>query len=237
MPAALMRVNHVGEICAQALYQGQALTSRQELTFVRRSRRPRAKRPNIWRGPNAALAELGSRTSLLNPVWYLGALVIGVAAGKLGDDWSLGFLAETERQVEAHLDGHLSELPDAGRAVAGDRRADAARRDRARRNGSAARRARTPGGGSEGDATGGADDDANRLLRLGFDDLEIVGDGSRLAKHDRRRAVLLLRQLDRPRNGVRLELLAADAKVEMDAGEHPWLGSRPAPPARLTSQP
>ncbi len=109
--AALMRVNHVGEICAQALYQGQALTSRQE--HVRRALEQAAREETehlAW--TELRLAELGSRTSLLNPLWYLGALAIGVVAGKLGDDWSLGFLAETERQVEAHLDSHLSELPE-----------------------------------------------------------------------------------------------------------------------------
>lgn len=109
--AALMRVNHVGEICAQALYQGQALTSRQADVRQALALAAREETEHLaW--TERRLAELGSRTSLLNPVWYLGALVIGVVAGKLGDDWSLGFLAETERQVEAHLDGHLSELPD-----------------------------------------------------------------------------------------------------------------------------
>ncbi|HAY27814.1 MAG TPA: demethoxyubiquinone hydroxylase family protein [Candidatus Accumulibacter sp.] len=124
--AALMRVNHVGEICAQALYQGQALTSRQ--AGVRQALEQAAHEETehlAW--TERRLAELGSRKSLLNPVWYLGALAIGVVAGKLGDDWSLGFLAETERQVEAHLDSHLSELPDQdarSRAIVAQMRSD-----------------------------------------------------------------------------------------------------------------
>ncbi|MCM8612324.1 2-polyprenyl-3-methyl-6-methoxy-1,4-benzoquinone monooxygenase [Accumulibacter sp.] len=124
--AALMRVNHVGEICAQALYQGQALTSRQD--GIRRALEQAAREETehlAW--TERRLAELGSRTSLLNPFWYLGALAIGVVAGKLGDDWSLGFLAETERQVEAHLDSHLSELPEQdkrSRAIVAQMRSD-----------------------------------------------------------------------------------------------------------------
>lgn len=109
--AALMRVNHVGEICAQALYQGQSLTSRQADVSQALEQAAREETEHLaW--TERRLAELGGRSSLLNPVWYVGALAIGVVAGKLGDDWSLGFLAETERQVEAHLDSHLSELPD-----------------------------------------------------------------------------------------------------------------------------
>lgn len=112
--AALMRVNHVGEICAQALYQGQALTSRQADVRQALALAAREETEHLaW--TERRLAELGSRTSLLNPVWYLGALVIGVVAGKLGDDWSLGFLAETERQVEQHLKSHLDTLPAADR--------------------------------------------------------------------------------------------------------------------------
>lgn len=106
----LMRVNHCGEICAQALYQGQALTSRDPV--VRAALRGAADEEIehlAW--TERRIAELGGRKSLLNPLWYLGALSLGVAAGVLGDKWNLGFLAETERQVEAHLDGHLSDLP------------------------------------------------------------------------------------------------------------------------------
>lgn len=106
----LMRVNHCGEVCAQALYQGQALTSRQER--VKEALRQAAHEETehlAW--TEQRLAELGGRPSLLNPLWYLGSLTIGVVAGVLGDRWNLGFLAETERQVEAHLDGHLEQLP------------------------------------------------------------------------------------------------------------------------------
>ncbi len=108
--AGLMRVNHCGEICAQALYQGQSLTSRDPVT--REALRVAADEETehlAW--TEQRLTELGSGKSLLNPLFYVGALSIGVAAGKLGDRWNLGFLAETERQVEAHLDGHLDRLP------------------------------------------------------------------------------------------------------------------------------
>ncbi len=105
-----MRVNHVGEICAQALYQGQALTSRDP--SVRESLRSAADEETehlAW--TEQRLAELGGRKSLLNPLWYTCALSMGLIAGRLGDEWNLGFLAETERQVEAHLDSHLESLP------------------------------------------------------------------------------------------------------------------------------
>ena len=108
--AALMRVNHVGEVCAQALYQGQALTAREP-----RNRRALAKAALeeqdhlVW--SEERIHELGGRASLLNPLWYAGAFALGAAAGALGDRWSLAFVAETERQVEAHLSGHLGRLP------------------------------------------------------------------------------------------------------------------------------
>lgn len=107
---ALMRVNHVGEVCAQALYQGQALSSsnygiRQALEIAAYEETEHL----AW--TERRIAELGSRKSLLNPLWYFGALSMGVLAGRLGDAWNLGFLAETERQVEAHLDSHLNKLP------------------------------------------------------------------------------------------------------------------------------
>lgn len=108
--AGLMRINHCGEICAQALYQGQSLTSRDPET--RQALRQAADEETehlAW--TEQRLSELGSHKSLLNPLFYVGALSIGVIAGKLGDKWNLGFLAETERQVEAHLDGHLDRLP------------------------------------------------------------------------------------------------------------------------------
>jgi ubiquinone biosynthesis monooxygenase Coq7 len=112
--AALMRVNHSGEICAQALYQGQALTSREDA--IRSALRQAA----VEEGEHLAwterrLNELGGRKSLLNPLWYAGSLSVGMLAGKFGDAWNLGFLAETERQVEAHLNRHLQRLPESDR--------------------------------------------------------------------------------------------------------------------------
>lgn len=108
--AALMRVNHVGEICAQALYQGQALMSRDPAIKAELQRASHEETEHLaW--TERRIAELGGRKSLLNPLWYGGALVLGMAAGRLGDRWNLGFLAETERQVEAHLDSHLQHLP------------------------------------------------------------------------------------------------------------------------------
>jgi ubiquinone biosynthesis monooxygenase Coq7 len=108
--AALMRVNHVGEVCAQALYAGQAFVAENRLVL-------RALEQAAWEETEHLnwtenrIAELGGRKSLLNPLWYLGAWTIGAVAGRFGDRTSLGFLAETERQVEAHLDGHLGQLP------------------------------------------------------------------------------------------------------------------------------
>lgn len=107
--AALMRVNHVGEVCAQALYQGQALTARDPAN--RRALESAAAEEQdhlAWSAER--IRELEGDTSLLNPLWYAGALAMGVATGALGDRWSLAFLAETERQVEEHLAGHLDAL-------------------------------------------------------------------------------------------------------------------------------
>lgn len=109
--AGLMRVNHSGEVCAQALYQGQALTSRDPA--VRDALREAAHEEVehlAW--TEQRLRELGSHTSFLNPLWYVGSLTLGVVAGKLGDRWNLGFLAETEKQVTAHLESHLDRLPE-----------------------------------------------------------------------------------------------------------------------------
>jgi ubiquinone biosynthesis monooxygenase Coq7 len=108
--AALMRVNHVGEVCAQALYQGQALTARSAVT--RESLRQAAQEEAdhlAWSADR--IRALGGRPSLLNPLWYAGSLALGVGTGLLGDRWNLAFLAETERQVEAHLGSHLDRLP------------------------------------------------------------------------------------------------------------------------------
>ena len=108
--AALMRVNHVGEVCAQALYQGQALTARSSGAREALERAAREEEDHLaWSAER--IRELQGRPSLLNPLWYAGALAIGAAAGALGDRWNLAFLAETERQVEEHLTGHLAALP------------------------------------------------------------------------------------------------------------------------------
>ena len=107
---ALMRVNHVGEICAQALYQGQALTARDTEVQQALTQAAREETEHLaW--TERRIAELGGRKSLLNPLWYGGSFAIGAFAGMLGDKWNLGFLAETERQVEVHLAGHLQRLP------------------------------------------------------------------------------------------------------------------------------
>jgi len=139
--AALMRVNHVGEVCAQALYQGQALTARDPHARRALERAAREEEDHLaWSAQR--VDELGGRTSLLNPVWYAGAFTIGAVAGVLGDRWNLGFLAETERQVEEHLSGHLERLPEEDertRALVEAMRADEARhRDTAVRLGAAA---------------------------------------------------------------------------------------------------
>src|SRR6185436_9332770 len=127
--AALMRVNHVGEVCAQALYQGQALTARDPGNRQALAQAALEEQDHlVWSA--ARIEELGGRTSLLSPLWYGGALVLGVAAGALGDRWSLAFLAETEHQVEQHLSGHLERLPAEDcrtRAVVGAMRDDEAR--------------------------------------------------------------------------------------------------------------
>ena len=139
--AALMRVNHVGEVCAQALYQGQALTARDPHARRALERAAREEEDHLaWSAQR--VDELGGRTSWLNPVWYAGAFTIGTIAGVLGDRWNLGFLAETERQVEEHLSGHLERLPEKDertRTLVEAMRADEARhRDTAVRLGAAA---------------------------------------------------------------------------------------------------
>ncbi len=109
--AGLMRVNHSGEVCAQALYQGQALTARNP-EVARALRKASEEETEHLAWCERRLTELGSHKSYLNPLWYTGSFAIGVLAGALGDRWNLGFLAETERQVEGHLDGHLKRLPE-----------------------------------------------------------------------------------------------------------------------------
>jgi ubiquinone biosynthesis monooxygenase Coq7 len=108
--AGLMRVNHTGEVCAQALYQGQALTAR--LPDVRAEMERAAIEEEdhlVW--CEERVTELGSHTSYLNPLWYAMSFGIGAAAGLAGDKWSLGFVAETEKQVCAHLQSHIARVP------------------------------------------------------------------------------------------------------------------------------
>jgi ubiquinone biosynthesis monooxygenase Coq7 len=110
LAAALMRVNHSGEICAQALYQGQTLTARNPGARAALEQAAAEETDHLaWTAQR--IAELGGRVSLLNPLWYAGSFALGAAAGLLGDRWNLGFLAETERQVEGHLAGHLDRVP------------------------------------------------------------------------------------------------------------------------------
>lgn len=124
--AGLMRVNHSGEVCAQALYQGQALTVRNTAAAEALLAASDEETEHLaW--CERRLQELGSHKSVLNPLWYTGSFAIGVLAGALGDRWNLGFLAETERQVEGHLDGHLQRLPeqdDKSRAIVAQMKAD-----------------------------------------------------------------------------------------------------------------
>jgi ubiquinone biosynthesis monooxygenase Coq7 len=105
-----MRVNHVGEVCAQALYQAQALTSSDPALRAQMAAAAREEIDHLaW--TEQRLAELGDRPSRLNPLWYAGAFAIGLVAGRAGDRVNLGFVVETERQVEQHLAGHLDRLP------------------------------------------------------------------------------------------------------------------------------
>jgi 3-demethoxyubiquinol 3-hydroxylase len=134
LSGALMRVNHVGEVCAQALYQAQALATSDVGLKAQMARAAREEIDHLaW--TEQRLDELGDRPSLLNPLWYGGAFLIGLAAGRLGDRVSLGFVVETERQVEEHLSSHIDRLP------AGDSRSRAivaAMRDDEIRHGMAA---------------------------------------------------------------------------------------------------
>jgi ubiquinone biosynthesis monooxygenase Coq7 len=110
LSAGLMRVNHTGEICAQALYSGQALFARDPAVRAALQVAAAEERDHLsW--CRQRLGELGSRPSLLDPLWYAGSFGFGIASGLAGDRWSMGFLAETEKQVERHLQGHLERLP------------------------------------------------------------------------------------------------------------------------------
>src|SRR5688572_30712202 len=127
--AALMRVNHTGEVCAQALYEGQALTARNPGTRAALQSAAQEETEHLaW--TERRIGELGGRKSVLNPFFYAGSFALGAASGLLGDRWNLGFLAETERQVVEHLDGHLRSLPEEdqkSRAVIEEMRLDEAR--------------------------------------------------------------------------------------------------------------
>ncbi len=129
LSGALMRVNHVGEICAQALYEGQAAVARNPEVRSHLLHAADEEADHLaW--TRTRLDELGARPSLLNPLWYAGAFAIGVVAGQLGDQVSLGFVAETEDQVERHLEGHLERLPERdarSRAIVAQMKADEAR--------------------------------------------------------------------------------------------------------------
>ena len=108
--ARLMRINHTGEVCAQALYQGQALTAKLPVIRSQMERAAQEENDHLeW--CDKRLHELDSRKSLLNPLWYAGSFTLGALAGIAGDKWSLGFVVETERQVESHLEEHLTRLP------------------------------------------------------------------------------------------------------------------------------
>ena len=108
--AGLMRVNHVGEVCAQALYQSQKLVARDPQIQGMLNHSAQEEMDHLaW--CETRLQELGSHTSYLNPLWYAGSFAIGLVAGLAGDKWSLGFVAETEKQVESHLESHLQKLP------------------------------------------------------------------------------------------------------------------------------
>jgi ubiquinone biosynthesis monooxygenase Coq7 len=109
--AGLMRINHVGEVCAQALYQSQKLVARNSEIKEMLDHSGQEEVDHLaW--CETRLRELGSHTSYLNPFWYAGSFAIGLAAGLAGDKWSLGFVAETEKQVESHLESHLKNLPE-----------------------------------------------------------------------------------------------------------------------------
>jgi ubiquinone biosynthesis monooxygenase Coq7 len=109
--AGLMRINHVGEVCAQALYQSQKLVARNSEIKEMLDHSAQEELDHLaW--CETRLKELGSHTSYLNPFWYAGSFAIGLAAGLAGDKWSLGFVVETEKQVENHLESHLKKLPE-----------------------------------------------------------------------------------------------------------------------------
>lgn len=133
LTGALMRVNHVGEVCAQALYQGQALAARSDALRAQLRQAAQEEMDHLaW--TRQRLDEVGARASLLNPLWYAGAFALGYGAARLSDALSLGFVVETERQVEAHLASHLERLPAhdaASRAIVAQMKVDEAAHARA----------------------------------------------------------------------------------------------------------
>jgi ubiquinone biosynthesis monooxygenase Coq7 len=139
LSGSLMRVNHVGEVCAQALYLAQALSTKDPALKKHFEAAAREETDHLaW--TQARLRELGARTSLLNPLWYAGAFGIGLLAGRAGDSISLGFVVETERQVEQHLQTHLDRLPaqdEPSRAIVRQMKDDEANHAAAARNASA----------------------------------------------------------------------------------------------------
>lgn len=140
LSGALMRVNHVGEVCAQALYQAQALSARTPELRAQMLRAAQEEADHLaW--TRQRLDQLGDRPSLLNPLWYAGSFAIGLAAGRAGDAVSLGFVVETERQVEEHLASHLERLPhsdQASRAIVDQMRLDEMRHGQEAREAGAA---------------------------------------------------------------------------------------------------
>lgn len=127
--AGLMRINHVGEVCAQALYAGQAITGRRE-EVRKKMREAAAEEVDHLAWCAERINELGSHASYLNPLWFAGSFAIGVSAGLIGDRWNLGFVAETENQVVSHLDSHLEKLPSndrKSRAIVSQMRKDEAK--------------------------------------------------------------------------------------------------------------
>ena len=133
---ALMRVNHVGEVCAQALYTAQAMSTRNDALREQLEHAAREETDHLaW--TQSRLDELGGHTSLLNPLWYAGSFALGLVAGRLGDAVGLGFVSETERQVEAHLASHLERLPEhdhASRAIVEQMKVDEAEHGQAARD-------------------------------------------------------------------------------------------------------
>ena len=136
LSGALMRVNHVGEVCAQALYTSQALAARMrgdEGSLVHQLEEAGQEEVDHLAWTQQRLDELGARPSLLNPLWYAGAFGLGLVAGRMGPRWSLGFVVETERQVEAHLANHMERLPakdHASRAIVAQMKAEEAQHAR-----------------------------------------------------------------------------------------------------------